>query len=251
MKTITLEILGSVAIVRLEIGVTNAINLDFLTEFSRLLKSTAQDDEIHGLVLISSNVKFFSIGFDLPALYGLPVEEFKVFYQTFNRLCLDLYAWPKPTAAALSGHTIAGGCILALCCDYRFIATGRKLIGLNEIKLGVPVPYPADRILREVVGGRPASTIMESGAFYPSDEALTLGLVDQIVDVEELERIAIEKVREIGSLSHQAFERIKQNRVEQVIDQLTRVLEAKENEFIECWYSPEARGHLADALTKF
>lgn len=76
---------------------------------------------------------------------------------------LALYTLPKPVVAAITGHAIAGGCILALCCDYRFISEGRKLMGLNEVKLGVPVPYLADRVLHALVGTRYAREIIESG----------------------------------------------------------------------------------------
>lgn len=241
----------TVAIIRLKHGVTNAINETLVSELDSLLAQAAYDRHIHSLVLTSSNNKFFSIGFDIPALYNLPKHDFKVFYQAFNRLCLALYSLPKPTLAALPGHAIAGGCILALCCDYRLIANGRKLMGLNEIRLGVPVPYPADRILREIVGGRQASVIMESGAFYSPEEASALGLVDQIESIEELETVAIEKIREIGTLSSPAFALIKQNRVEPVINHLTQVLDVKEEKFVERWYSSEARDLLTEAMKKF
>ena len=251
MKIVTLEMYDSVAVVRLQRGVSNAINLALVTELSSLLSQAARDRQVHGLVLTSSNSKFFSIGFDLPALYDLSPQDFKQFYQAYNRLCLDLYSWPKPTLAALPGHAIAGGCILAMCCDGRIIAPGRKLMGLNEIKLGVPVPYPADRILREIVGGRNARMIMEGGEFYPPDEALALGLVDQILPAEDLETAAMERIRSIGALSPQAFALIKRNRVEPVMDRITRVLGDKEKNFMECWHSPETRTLLADARKNF
>ena len=251
MDVVTLEMHDSVAAVRLQRGVSNAINLALVSELSSLLSEAARDRQVHGLVLTSSNSKFFSIGFDLPELYDLSPQDFKVFYQAFNRLCLELYSWPKPTLAALPGHAIAGGCILAMCCDGRIIAPGRKLMGLNEIKLGVPVPYPADRILQEIVGGRNASTIMEGGEFYPPDEALALGLVDQILPAEELETAAMEKVRGIGALSPQAFALIKRNRVEPVTDRITQVLDEKEKNFMESWFSPEARALVAEARKNF
>ncbi len=251
MKPATLEINDSIAIVRLQQGVSNAINLALVAELSSLLSHAANDPQIHGLVLTSSNSKFFSIGFDIPALIDLPEQKFRVFYQAFNRLCLDLYSWPKPTLAALPGHAIAGGCILAICCDYRMIMNGRKLMGLNEIKLGVPVPYPADRILREIVGGRHARSIMEEGAFYPPEVALAFGLVDQVFPEEELAGAAIAKVRDLGTPSLRAFALIKRNRVEPVINLLTQVLGEKDKIFLECWYSPEARDRLTEALGKF
>jgi len=251
MDFVSYENHDSVGVIRLGHGVTNAIDLALVAELDDLLLQVSLDSRVHSLVLTGSNDKFFSIGFAIPSLYDLSERDFKVFYQAFNRFCITLYSFPKPTLAAMPGHAIAGGCILALCCDFRLIASGHRLMGLNEIKLGVPVPYPADRILREIVGVRQASWIMETGDFFSPEKALLLGLVDQIVPIDELETVAFEKVRNIGSLSPPAFALIKHNRVGPVIDHLEQAMEPKEEAFIERWYSPEARQHLKDAMKKF
>ena len=135
MKMIGVEYHDQVAIVRLDRPATNAINLQLVDELAEALEGVKRDADVRSLVLTSSNDKFFSIGFDIPQLFDLTREDFRSFYQAFNRMCLDLYTLPKPTVAAITGHAIAGGCILTLCCDYRFIAQGRKLMGLNEIML--------------------------------------------------------------------------------------------------------------------
>jgi len=251
MNLVTVETHDTVAEVRLQNGVTNAINPDFVAQLSATLSQIAQNSQINGLVLTSSNDKFFSIGFDLPALYDLSAKDFKAFYHAFNRVCLDLYTFSKPTLAAITGHAIAGGCIIAICCDYRIIAGGHKLMGLNEIKLGVPVPYFADLILREIVGVYNASVIMETGTFYLPEKAQALGLVDQVLSPEDVLSKGIGKIRSIEALSLKAFEIIKCNRVEHVTERLEQVLKHKEDVFIECWYSSEARERLAEALKKF
>ena len=74
---------------------------------------------------------------------------------------------------------------MALCCDYRFIAEGRKLMGLNEVKLGVPVPYLGDCILRHLVGARHARDIMDTGDFYHPEVLLQMGMVDQALPLEK------------------------------------------------------------------
>lgn len=251
MNLINLDVLNSVAVLRLQNHITNAINLSLVVEVKSILSEIAQDPLIHSLVLTSSNDKFFSIGFDIPGLFDLEIQDFTAFYRSFNRLCLDLYSWPKPTLAALPGHAIAGGCILALCCDYRMITQGRKFIGLNEIHLGVPVPYPADCILREIVGDRQARVLMEEGGFHLPDVALAIGLVDQILLPEDLEVQAIEKMQTIGALPQSAFAAIKRNRVEPVIEKIEQGLAVKEEVFIKYWYTSETRALLAEARKKF
>ncbi len=251
MGMIDTEQREQVAVVKLDRSVTNALNLQLLNELTAALQNVQDDGDVRSLVLGSSNEKFFSIGFDIPALFELTREDFTVFYRAFNRFCIDLYAFPKPAIAAIPGHAIAGGCILPLCCDYRFIAQGRKLMGLNEVKLGVPVPYPADRILREIVGVRVAREVVEVGEFYPSEDLLQMGLVDQVVPLEQVMTKSIEKAAALGALPQPAFVKIKQNRTEMVRAQILERLEEKERSFIECWYSGETRERLKQAMEQF
>jgi enoyl-CoA hydratase/carnithine racemase len=209
------------------------------------------DEAIEGLVLTSANEKFLSIGFDIPSLLPLPKDEFANFYRAFNQLCMDLYTLPKPTVAAINGHAIAGGCILALCCDVRVIADGRKLIGLNEVKLGVPVPYVSDRILHAMLGARYAREVMELGEFYPPEDALRIGLVDFVLPQDQVVEKAIEQARLLSSAPGEAYALVKANRVEDVMLEILERLEVKQLRFIECWYADAARQPLQEAGSKF
>jgi enoyl-CoA hydratase/carnithine racemase len=250
-ENVRIEREGGVAILYLSRGVTNALSLELVAGLSRAIEEVRLDADIHGLALTSTNEKFFSIGFDIPQLFDLSPDDFATFYRAFNRLCLDLYALPKPAAAAITGHATAGGCILALCCDYRIIAQGRKLVGLNEVKLGVPVPYVADRILHQLVGARIGRDVIDSGAFYHPNEALRLGLVDGVFPLPEVLPVAIQKVREIGSSPAKAFAEIKRYRTEPVVQQVEPRLDETDRAFIDCWYAPAARERLKEAMSRF
>jgi enoyl-CoA hydratase/carnithine racemase len=251
MAMISLEHHDKVAVIKLDRDVTNALNLQLVSELAETLGRVKGDSGVGGLVLGSANEKFLSIGFDIPQLFELAEEDFRFFYQAFNRLCLDLYTLPKPTVAAITGHAIAGGCILALCCDYRFIAQGRKLMGLNEVKLGVPVPYPADCALRYLVGVRHAREMVDTGEFYRPEALCHMGMVDQVLPLEQVLPASIEKARLLGALPQKAFGLIKRNRVEAVEAQVLAHLEEKEQLFVERWYSAEARGRLKGAMERF
>ncbi|MHC4861235.1 MAG: enoyl-CoA hydratase/isomerase family protein [Planctomycetota bacterium] len=170
MDLVRMEHRDGVARLTLCRGVTNPLSLELLRELAGHLEVAMLDEDVRALVLTSESDKFFSIGFDLPRLLELDREGFAEFYRTYNRRSMDLYVFPKPSVAAITGHAVAGGCILALTCDERYIASGRKLMGLNEVKLGVPVPYPGDCILRQIVGSRPAREIMEGGEFLPAED---------------------------------------------------------------------------------
>lgn len=251
MITIQIEYYDNIATVKLNREVTNAINREMVNECSNILNDLKDNPNVNGVVLTSSNEKFFSIGFDIPQLFEMSKEEFGEFYHSFNQLCLQLYTLPKPTIAAITGHAIAGGCILTLCCDYRFIADGRKLMGLNEIKLGVPVPYPADRILKELVGFRKARDLLDAGDFYESEQLLQMGLVDSVLPINQVLNESIQKVNMIAAFPKKGFQMIKQNRVERVEKQILEHLSEKETYFIECWYSDNTRQKLKEAMKKY
>lgn len=251
MGTILVEHHGKVALARLNHGITNALDMESVNELASIIKQIRSDPLVRSLVLASANTKFFSIGFDIPQLYGLSKEDFSNFFRVFNQTCLDLYTLPKPTIVALTGHATAGGCILALCCDYRFIAQGHKLIGLNEVKLGVPVPYLADCCLRSLVGVRHAREVMESGEFYEAEAAASIGLVDEVWPVEKVVKMAVEKGRQLGSLPKAGYEMIKRNRVAGVEAEVMAKEEEQERFFVECWYSEEARTQLQEAMKRF
>lgn len=248
---ISVEKKKNITIIQLSHKTTNAISLDLIKELTEAVETVKADDTIRAMVLTSANEKFLSIGFDIPSLLPLNQDQFSDFYRSFNQLCIDLYTLPKPTVAAITGHAIAGGCILALCCDERVIADGRKLFGLNEVKLGVPVPYVADRILHALVGSRLAREVMELGEFYPAEDALQSGLVDYLQPLDQVLDKALEQARLLSAAPGEAFALIKANRVEDVMIEILERLEVKQMRFVECWYADAARKPLEEAGRKF
>ncbi|MBU0494450.1 MAG: enoyl-CoA hydratase/isomerase family protein [Chloroflexi bacterium] len=251
MSLLQVEMVDQVAVVKLDHGVTNALSRQLVAELGDALNQVRQDPAVRGLVLSSVGDRFFCIGLDLPDVYDLPRDEFADYFRAFGRVCMDLYTLPKPTVAALTGHALAGGCILALCCDYRLMAEGRKLMGLNEVKLGVPVPYLGDCILRQLVGARHAREVTGTGEFFPPEEALCLGLVDQVLPPAEVLPQAIAKAQALGALPAAAFAMIKRNRTEPVTQQWDAHLTARDEAMLDLWYAPEARALLKAAREKF
>jgi enoyl-CoA hydratase/carnithine racemase len=248
MSLVLMEPHGNVALLRLNNGVTNAINPDLISELADHLEKARRD--YRGLVLAGGD-KFFSIGFDLPVLLGLERVAMTDFFNGFNKLAFDLFTLDQPTAAAMVGHTIAGGNILALTTDYRFAAQGKKQIGLNEIKLGIPVPCLADLILRQLVGDRVATEMIFSGEFKTMSEAQETGLVDDTFLAEALEEQAILKISELSAYDPNAFGCVKANRVEQVRTKYQQVYEARNQMFIDSWFNEAVQEKLERAAKQF
>jgi enoyl-CoA hydratase/carnithine racemase len=178
-------------------------------------------------------------------------ERFAAFVHSFDQLCIDIYGLPKPTVAAITGHATAGGCILALGADHRIIGSGRRLMGLNEVKLGVTVPFPADRMLRAMVDGRTARAVVEQGEFYPPDELLEMGLVDEVVDPEQVIPSAVQMATSMAAMPPQAYAALKDIRTRPVLEEILTGLAARQAEFVDLWYNPHAREQLDEAMQRF
>src|SRR5690606_8294461 len=140
-----------------------------------------------GLVL-SGGPKVFSAGLDVPFLVRLGADRgaLRQAWEGFFAVARALAGLPVPVAAALGGHAPAGGCVLALCCDYRVMASGLFSIGLNETQVGLVAPDGIQHRLRRVVGPRQAERRLVTGELVQAEQALALGLVDELVEVDHV-----------------------------------------------------------------
>lgn len=248
MDNVLIKEHGEVALVRLSNGVTNSLTSKLVAEMSQALEFVK--DRFKGMVLAGGE-KFFSMGFDIPSLLKGGEEQMTRFYLDINQLWLDLYTLPVPTVAAVQAHAIAGGTIMAMMCDWRAAAKGRTLFGLNEVKLGVSVPYLSDLVLRQLAGERAADEIVFMGEFIDSAEALKIGLVDQVAIKDEVEELALQKASQLAALPGPAFREIKSMRVEQVAALYKKNHGQRNSKFLELWFSPETRPILEKAAEKF
>ncbi len=248
---IKVETLAGVAQLQLDRGVTNPLSAELLTEFRRALETIDRDEKVKALILTSVSEKFLSIGFDIPALYPLDRNGMRDFFRLFNEVTMEFFLLPKPTVAAIRGHAVAGGCILALICDRRFIAEGRTLMGLNEVKLGVPVPCLADRITRDLLGSHRARVILEEGEFHPPEQALAFGLVDRVLPEAELLDAARAEAIRLGDLPSAAFGLIKGERCREIATYVKRRQAEMEADFLDCWFAPATRAQLEAAMENY
>ncbi|MCF8063503.1 MAG: enoyl-CoA hydratase/isomerase family protein [Deltaproteobacteria bacterium] len=248
MDKVAIEPRKDVAIIRLTHGVTNPIGPELVEELGRAFEQAGS--EFRGVVLAGGK-KFFSIGFDLPALLYLDRKGMSDFFHGFGRLLMEMTAAPVPTASAVCGHAVAGGTILMLATDYRIAATGRTLIGLNESRLGVPVPYAADLLLRHIAGDRVATDMAYRGELLEASRVEESGVVDQVAEKNEVEGLAVETVAEIAALPRESFAAIKENRIEAVLERYEKHGWAKNERFLDIWFSPEAQEGLKEAASTF
>jgi enoyl-CoA hydratase/carnithine racemase len=234
---------GEVTVLTLHRGKVNALNRPVLQELCSLLEELEIDSSSRALVLTGRG-KFFSFGLDVPELYPLPKEDFAEFVRFFTGLYTLIYSYPKPLVAALNGHTIAGGCMLALACDRRLMAEGKGKIALNEITFGSSVFAGSVEMLRACVGGRNAERILLTGEMFSPDRAEALSLVDRVVPAQDLTAVAVEEARGMASGDSVAFTALK-HLIRGPVMEIMREREGDSiREFVDIWYSDSTREQL-------
>ena len=244
MKFVDTNKAGGIATLTLNRGKVNPLNGEVVDELLSSLKSIEGDDSVNAVIL-TGHGKFFSFGFDVPELLTYSKKTFSDFISRFTDLYSYMFLYPKPVIAAINGHAIAGGCMLAITCDHRIMVSEKAKISLNEIDLGVPVFSAITEILRFCVGSQNAAEILYSGALYAAEGAHALGLVNEIVTPADLMNTAAKSASEFGRKPGPAFSGIKSLLRRPVLDGISQ----KENEsiqtFIDTWHSETARAILS------
>lgn len=169
-----------IALVSMNRKPVNALSLELFEALSTTLDDL-ESNKTRGAILTSECSTVFCAGLDLNEVYRPDVERFKKFWRTFQDVWLKLYGSSFPTAAAINGHAPAGGCLLAVSCEYRVMCSNSNYkIGLNETRIGISIPIFLCSSLRNTLTKREAEKALTLGTLYNTDEALKIGLVDEI-----------------------------------------------------------------------
>ena len=198
-------------------------------------------------VLLSGAGDAFSAGLNLKEVVSLDQAGMTRFLGLLEDLVATLFAYPGPTVAAVNGHAIAGGCVLALCCDHRVVrAEPRLRIGLNEVALGVPFPPRTLAAVMYRVPPRSRDEVLLGAELHAPEAALRLGLVDEIA-VDPVAR-ARERLALLASHPAAAYAATKTTLRGALVagsDVHTRQLR---DTIVPAWCMPAARERLADAV---
>lgn len=197
-STIAVEYTGSLKIVRLEHGKVNALDLELVRALAEEFGSLGSE---RGIVLTGTE-SIFSAGVDLQRLLTSDSNYTRTFLAELDALVQTIFELPVPVVAALTGHAIAGGCLIAAACDYRIMGDGR--IGVTEATVGLPVPPASLEALRFTVGARTAGLVL-TGRTVKVVEALSLGLIDEITDPVAVLPRAIEMAHDFASPPGETF----------------------------------------------
>lgn len=175
-----------IAVLTLRHGPVNALDLELLTAVPETLAAVA---DARAVVLTGSG-RSFSAGVDLKRIVDGGPRYVEKFLPALSLAALSLFEHPKPVVAAVNGHALAGGCVLAAACDIRLMSSGA--IGLTELAAGVPFPTVPLEIMRHAVGPALDAMVLEPGRLTP-DQAVSIGLVHETVPPDRLLTAALRR----------------------------------------------------------
>jgi enoyl-CoA hydratase/carnithine racemase len=245
MNFIEVDSRDGIATVILTRGKVNALNGIVVDELRELLEALEVDQDLRAITLTGRG-RFFSFGFDIPEFLSFSREEFSNYLTSFTDLYTYLFLYPKPVVAALNGHTIAGGCMLALACDSRVMVSGKAKISLNEIGFGSSVFAGSTEMLRFWTGSANATEVLYSGAMYSAEQARVLGLVQEVSAEENLMVRARELAADLASKHSSAFASIKSLLRKPVAQEMRRREKDSISEFVDIWYAEPTWSNLQE-----
>ncbi|MCI0455260.1 MAG: enoyl-CoA hydratase/isomerase family protein [Candidatus Dadabacteria bacterium] len=243
MKFIHLSTDENIATIVLNRPKVNAINEIVVEELGDCFQKLATDQNVKAVILTGEG-SFFSFGLDVPEFLGYSKDSFTEFLIKFTDLYSYIFQFPKPVVAALNGHTIAGGCMLALACDYRLMVSEKAKISLNEITFGSTVFHGSVQMLKYCIGERSAESVLYGGSMYSAEEAKGLGLIDEVVSKDNLREVAEKVAQNFAGKDSRAFRDIKMLLRKHVAEEMRRREHDSILEFADIWYSESTREKL-------
>ncbi|KAL6476199.1 hypothetical protein MHYP_G00146980 [Metynnis hypsauchen] len=230
---VDLDSSSGIAVVKFQAPPVNSMGMDFLTEMAISLDKLELDKNCRGIILTSAVPKVFSAGLDIMDMYGKTLEHYDLFWRGVQDLWLKLYSSSKIMIAAINGASPAGGCLMALCCDYRILADNpRYKIGLNEAQLGIVAPFWFKDSMVNTVGYRIAEEAIQFGVMYSPADALKIGLVDQVVPEDKVFSTAKETMEKWFDIPDHARQISKSMMRKPTIDRMVANREADVKNFV-------------------
>lgn len=186
---------------------------------------------------------------DLRRFLVLTEPEAVDFFRALDRLWQSLLNVSKPVVAAINGHALAGGCVLAACCDYRLLANGTARLGVPELSVGVPFPALAWEVTAARVAPAAHRALVFLGAIYLPKDAIHAGLTEEVCEPDLLMTRAIEVARRLADIPSESFALSKAMANRPVLDRAKAAADLDAN-VARTWLSDGVRRSIAEYLQK-
>jgi enoyl-CoA hydratase/carnithine racemase len=230
---------GAVRELRLNRPPANAFSPELIVALKQAVEAAPQEGA-RALVLSGAPGRF-SGGLDVPLLLRLDRAAIAALWGDFYGLLRGLALSPIPIAAAIAGHATAGGTVLPLFCDYRVAAQGDWKLGLNEVQVGLPLPPVIFAGLKRLVGVHQAERLAVGGLLISPDEAARIGLVDEVVPLDQVVSRALEWSRSLLALPVDAMAVTRRRARADLFEIFAKPLDSELDEAVANWWSAEAQ----------
>ncbi|MFF5991391.1 enoyl-CoA hydratase/isomerase family protein [Prauserella flavalba] len=245
MPSIHLEPEGDVAVLRMEHGKANALDITLCRELSTRFEEVAEAGGYRAVVLTGTG-GVFSAGVDLKRIVDGGARYVAEFLPALSDAFLSVFDFPRPVVAAVNGHAIAGGGVLAAACDHRVLNAGHGRVGWTELLVGVPFPLVAMEILRCAYGSARLPRLTFAAGTPAGQGALALGLVDELAEADAVLPRALEVARTLGAASPAAFAHTK-NQIHRPYNERIGEQRAADDAKVEqLWSAPESLASIGD-----
>ena len=243
-----IEIMDEAAVLRMEAEKANAVNPEFLRRLNVTLDEF-RGGERRGLV-ITGHGRFFCAGLDLTTLFAFDRGAMRELITNFDDTMMRVFGLSTPVVCAINGHAIAGGCVLALQGDERYIADDDYKMGLNEAAIGVGLPTAVIETLRVRLPASSYVPVAVEGKLFTPKEAKDLGFVDGLCAPDKLESVACARARQLAATPEKAFRQIKRELTLPVIEAAQRDREARNERWLDTWFDGRTREILQQAVDR-
>ncbi len=238
-------------IVQLNRGKANALNFAMVEELRTTIKELGAKESVKGVIL-TGQPHFFSAGLDLVELIQYDKGQINTFFTSFGALYNELLLFKKPLIAAITGHSPAGGCVLAVTCDNRYMADGEKyVIGLNEVAVNIQISQNLTEVYSFWMGHGRAHRYILEGKLLNGKEALAAGLVDELLPLEEVLPRAEKQMQQYLRADQEILINTKQKLRKPLWDKLDTHPENALKEAAQLWWKPEIREKMLAYVESF
>lgn len=186
----------------------NAMDVGLLGEVVAAVAELAADPP--AAAVLAGREGFFSAGADLKAVPGYGPEQQREMVHGINAMALGVYGLECPVVAAVTGHAIAGGFVLALCADLR-VASSEGRYGLTEVKVGVPYPQAAIGVVRAELSPQAARVLAFGNQLHGAEDIRALGAFDEVRAPAEVLPRALELAAGLAAMPADVYARTKRD----------------------------------------
>jgi enoyl-CoA hydratase len=238
---------GALAILRLDKVRGNAIDEPLAVALAGAVGEVASDEGVRGVMLASGHPKLFCPGLDLVTLIEYDRPAMERFWSRFEEASFALFSLRKPLVAAIGGAAVAGGCILALTADLRLLRRGSS-IGLNEVRIGVPLPWWVVTLLRASASPAALTRVALLGSNFTDEEARDAGLVHEVLPADGFESAALARLEELASRDANALGTTKAWLRHPALAEMQAGGAEHRAAFLDAWFSPAAQQWIHDTV---